>query len=197
VQAAARAGDSEAPRELAPDLIARLPARDPAAMASFFDAYFPRIYGYIRGLVRDEHLAEDLTQDVFLLLQRGLPSFDPARELRPWVFTIVVNRVRDHWRSRRQRSEQELSLLDADESLEIEAPEPGPLEPLLLAESAQEVRRALDELPAGLSEVLYLRAFEGLEFSAIAALVGRNEVAVRKRYSRGLAELRRRLEVSA
>lgn len=190
-------GSEQAVLELSPDLIARLPSREPAALAAFFEAYFPRIYGYVRGLVRDEHLAEDLTQDVFLLIHRGLPNYDPARDLRPWVFTIVVNRVRDFWRSRRHRSEQDLGHLDSDEALEIEGPEAGPLEPLLSAESAEGVRRAVAELPDGLREVLYLRAFEGLDFGVIAGLIGRKEVAVRKRYSRGLAELRRLLEVSA
>jgi RNA polymerase sigma-70 factor (ECF subfamily) len=174
-----------------------LPARDPAALAAFFEAYFPRIYGYVRGLVRDEHLAEDLTQDIFLLLHRGLPSYDPARELRPWVFAVVVNRVRDHWRSRRGRRDLERSSLDEEESPEVPSADPGPLEPLLAAESGERVRAAVERLPDGLREVLYLRAFEGLEFSAIAALIGRNEVAVRKRYSRGLAELRQILESDA
>lgn len=183
--------------DLDPALKAKLPGRDPAALAAFFEAYFPRIYGYVRGLVRDEHLAEDLTQDIFLLLHRGLPSYDPARELRPWVFAVVVNRVRDHWRSRRGRRELERTSLGEEESPEIASADPGPLEPLLAAETGDGVRAAVERLPEGLREVLYLRAFEGLEFEAISALIERNEVAVRKRYSRGLAELRKLLEGQA
>lgn len=189
------AGASEP--DLDPALKARLPARDPAALSAFFEAYFPRIYGYVRGLVRDEHLAEDLTQDIFLLLHRGLPSYDPSRELRPWVFAVVVNRVRDHWRSRRGRRDLERTSLDEEEAPDLPSPDPGPLEPLLAAESGTRVREAVDRLPEGLREVLFLRAFEGLEFAAIAALIDRNEVAVRKRYSRGLAELRKLLESDA
>ena len=65
--------------------------------------YFDRVYGYVRRLVGEDSLAEDVTQDVFLHLQRSFRSYDPARELSPWVFTIATNKVRDHWRSRRHR----------------------------------------------------------------------------------------------
>jgi RNA polymerase sigma factor (sigma-70 family) len=53
--------------------------------------------------------------------------------------------------------------------------------------------RAIDELPESMRAALVLRWQEGLSFEAIAAVLGRNEVAVRKRYSRALEELRRSL----
>ena len=56
------------------------------------DAYFPRLYGYVKSLVKDVHLAEDLTQDIFLQLHRGFPSYDPARALRPRVDPVEALR---------------------------------------------------------------------------------------------------------
>ena len=70
----------------------QLPEQAPKALETFFDVYFGRVYGYVRRLVRDEHLTEDLTQEIFLHVFRALPSYDPDRELRPWVFTIATNK---------------------------------------------------------------------------------------------------------
>lgn len=187
------------PDELDPALLARLPQRDAGAMAAFFEAYFDRVYGYIRGLVRSETLAEDLTQDVFLQIHRNLESYDPTRPLRPWVFTIAVNRVRDHWRSRAHHQGLKDTSLDVEDglALSLEARDSAPDLPLERLEDAEGVRAAVAGLPPTLREVLVLRVFEEQPFEQIAEVLGSNTVAVRKRYSRALAELRQRLGAGA
>lgn len=186
--------DDDFPVERRTELV----AQDPDALGLFFDRYFPRVYGYVKSLVRDQHLAEDLTQDIFLQLHRGFPSYDPARALRPWVFAVAINRMRDFWRSRAHRDRSLTRTFDGeDEQVDVPDEAPGPIEPLLVEESAEALREAVDGLPDTLRETLYLRVFEDLPFAEIGAIVGRNEVAVRKRYSRALAELRVRLEGAA
>ncbi|MEZ6018086.1 MAG: RNA polymerase sigma factor [Planctomycetota bacterium] len=168
--------------------------RDQAALAAFFDAYFERIHGYIRRLVREEHLAEDLTQDVFLHVHRALDSYDPERPLAPWVFTIATNKVRDLWRSRRNQSDhQSLGQEDGLDDPALVAGERSALDGLESSELASQVARAIEGLPDLLRQTLVLRYYEGLSFEAIGAIVDRNETAVRKRYSRALQELRKEL----
>lgn len=179
------------------DVRRRLPERDPEALEQFFDAYFERIWSYVRGMVRSDHLAEDLTQDIFLLLYRGLPTYDPERSLRPWVFTVAINRVRDHWRSRAHRDGLREASIDEEDAVEIEGEDLAPELPLLRQEDAQAVRDAVDRLPDGMRETVHLRVFEELSFAAIGKLLDRNEVAIRKRYSRALEELRRSLGADA
>ena len=182
------------PADLAQGLRDRLPAQDPEALAAFFDLYFPRVYGYLRRLLRDEHLAEDLTQEVFVHVHRALPSYDSDRPLRPWVFTIATNKVRDYWRSRRHRQSQ------TEESVEdlawVDAPlEEGdqPSDQLEAQEVGAALREAVDRLPEGMRVTVFLRVYEGLSFEDIGEMIGRNEVAARKRFSRALSELRRLL----
>jgi RNA polymerase sigma-70 factor, ECF subfamily len=172
----------------------RLPSRDPAALEIFFDAFFSRIHGYLRRLVADEHLAEDLTQDVFLHLYRALPSYDPARELDPWVFTVATNKVRDHWRSRRHHDAQRETSTEGEELEERAASETDAPEAEIVArEDDEAVREAVDSLPDTLRATVLLRVYEGMSFRALAEVFGRSELAVRKRYSRALASLRERL----
>jgi RNA polymerase sigma-70 factor (ECF subfamily) len=169
-----------------------LPARDPAALARFFDLYFGRVHGYVRRLVPDEHLAEDLTQDVFLNIYRALAEYDPERELSPWVFTIATNRVRDLWRSRAQREGRSEPDLDDEggDGLERLTRSARPDEILAEGELLERLRRAVDGLPEGLRMTVLLRVYEQLSFEEIGRILGRNEVAVRKRYSRAMEILR-------
>lgn len=172
-----------------------LPSLAPQALEAFFEHYFTRVYAYIRRLVREEHLAEDLTQDVFLHIQRSLPSYDPERPLSPWVYTIATNKVRDQWRSRRHQEDRHMQRIDQEEG--------GPtlvadsIQPAAAMESTEiqdEVRAAVEELPEMLRTTFVLRFYDGLSFEEIGAMVDRNEAAVRKRYSRALSELREALE---
>jgi RNA polymerase sigma-70 factor (ECF subfamily) len=173
---------------------AALGACEPAALERFYEAYFDRVYGFVRRLLREEHLAEDVTQDIFMHIHKSLPSYDPTRELRPWVFTIATNKVRDFWRSRRHRDAQrELSMSNDDGPPLAVSERRGPEELLEAGEVSQAVAAAIDDLPEIMSTTLVLRYYEGLSFETIGAMVGRNEIAVRKRYSRALDELRQRL----
>ena len=181
--------------ELTADELTALGERRPEALERFFDVYFQRVYGYVKRLVKDEHAAEDLTQDIFMHLHRALSSYDPRRALRPWVYTIATNKVRDYWSS---RTFQDRTQMQGDEDLdgeldarrERQAPERGPREILAGAELSQAVADAVERLPEALRQTLLLRYFEELSFEEIARIIGRSEVAVRKRYSRALRELR-------
>ena len=172
----------------------KLPGHDPEALQTFFDHYFDRIYGYLRRLVRSEHLAEDLAQEVFLHVHRALPRYDPERPLSPWVFTIAMNKVRDHWRSRRvQESRRITSVDDEMSSLELKSGELSPSAVLQAGEAADAVAAAVADLPEMLQQTFVLRFYEKLSFEEIGVMVNRNETAVRKRYSRALGELREAL----
>ncbi len=187
-----------AAEERDPAFLARLVAREREALGRFYELYFERIYGYVRRMVGDDTRAEDVTQEVFLQLQRSFATYDPARDLAPWVFTIATNKVRDLWRSRKHRDESRVASLDAGEDGGIDPPDasPGPLPALQQAELRRALSRAIDELPEGLRAAFVLRWHEGLEFEQIGAVIDRNETAARKRYSRALAHLRQSLERS-
>lgn len=177
--------------ELPEEVRALLPELDAGALAAFFDHYFERVHGYLRRLVREEHLAEDLTQEVFLHVHRSLPSYDPTRPLSPWVFTIATNKVRDHWRSRQSQEDRRGQSVDDEESAPVLADGgAGPTAEIEAGETAGEVAAAVAALPEMLRETFVLRYYEGLSFEEIGRMVDRNETAVRKRYSRALGELR-------
>ena len=166
----------------------RLRSRDPEALERFFDLYFDPVYGRVRGLVENTHEAEDLTQDIFLKIHRSLPSFDPKRSLRAWVFAIAMNRIRDHWRSRRTLRETDHDD-DGTASIDSERPDSE----LERQERDDEVMRAVYRLPFGMRLVFLLRIYDGLTFETIAKILKLTPAAARKRYSRALKLLRKSL----
>ncbi|HPF14580.1 MAG: RNA polymerase sigma factor [Planctomycetes bacterium] len=168
--------------------------RDPAAMGAFFEAYVGPLYRYLWRMVGQAQLAEDLTQDTFLQVQRSLDRYDPERPLRPWVYTIATNLVRDHWRSREHQEQTRRE--DWEDSVgrdRLESSAPGPDHGLQTHEVSEQVQAAIAELPETLRTTFVLRFYQGLSFGEIAELAERSEVAVRKRFSRALDALREQL----
>jgi RNA polymerase sigma-70 factor (ECF subfamily) len=174
-----------------PAFVQLLQAGDPIALGSFFDAHFSNIYSFVHRQVRHDQLAEDLTQDVFLNFHRSTERLDPERRLEPWLYTIAVNRMRDHWRSASYRVTEPNQDAEGEEfDRGLSSADELPTERIERDERAGTLHAAIEELPESLRSTLTLRAIEGLSFKRIAEIIGRNEVAVRKRYSRAVNALR-------
>lgn len=174
--------------------VRELQAHEPEALARFFDLFFDRVYSHVRHMVGEQQLAEDLTQDVFLNVYRRMDAYDPQRDILPWLHTIATNKVRDYWRSRRHADAQRESSIDGEDSaLHLPTEEDGPDRMLESDEIAMRVRQAVASLPQGMRDTVVMRAFEGMPFKQIGELLGRNEAAIRKRYSRALDLLQARL----
>lgn len=73
------------------ELIERCRTGDDTAFAELVDRYKDLVYGLIYRMVRDRGLADDLAQDVFLKIHRGLPYFRGEARLSTWIFRIVQN----------------------------------------------------------------------------------------------------------
>jgi RNA polymerase sigma-70 factor, ECF subfamily len=123
-----------------------------------FDAQFDFVW---RSLIRMGCApadAEDLTQEVFVVVHRRLSAYDHERSLRAWLFGIARNVLRDHSRLARVRRE----VID-DEHEEARS------DPRFRAlEAGSLVRRALLELPEPLRAIVLLHDLEEVEMRAAA-----------------------------
>jgi RNA polymerase sigma-70 factor (ECF subfamily) len=72
-------------------LIQRCRSGDDAAFAQLVDRYKNLVYGLVYRLAADRSLVDDLAQDVFLKIHRGLPYFRGEARLSTWIFRIVQN----------------------------------------------------------------------------------------------------------
>jgi len=170
-------------------MLQRVRRRDPEALELFFDHFYDRIHGHVARLLQDAHLAEDLTHEVFLRLNRALDRLDPDRDPAGWVFTVATNFVRDHWRSRRHKETTRSTALTSDH-LEVLPDQAEDAEQQLARRQEQEaVRQAMAELSDSDREVILLRDYEHLDSSTVAEIIGAKPDAVRQRHSRAVNRL--------
>ncbi len=138
-----------------------------------------------RWMVRSREDAEDIVQEAFL---RAFASFDDLRgaDAKPWLLAIVRNTSMT-WLSRKQR---DFAPLEPDRFAHAG---PGPEAQLLHATDRDQVRSAVDAVPAEFREAIVLREFEGLSYKEIAAITKVPVGTVMSRLSRGREWLRNRL----
>jgi RNA polymerase sigma-70 factor, ECF subfamily len=113
IQDAARRPDvTQQRREEDQVLLARLRAGDQAAFAGIVQAWSPVMLHIARGYVADRATAEDVVQDTWLGVIKGLSRFEGRSMLRSWTFSILVNQART--RGKRDRRVVAWSVLSED-----------------------------------------------------------------------------------
>src|SRR5947199_5435170 len=73
------------------ELVERCRAGDEGAFQELVDRYKDLVFALIARTVQDRSRAEDLAQDVFLRIHRGLPYFRGEAQLSTWIYRIVAN----------------------------------------------------------------------------------------------------------
>ena len=152
---------------------------DRAAFRVLFERHAPRLQSLClrRGLDRAE--AEDLVQQTFLNLHRARFDFREDARLRPWLYTIAFNLLRQRVR---RSSRRPVTSLEFEPAATRGDPE--------RARHREEIRRGLDQLPHGQRDAIVLHWFGGLTFEEVGQVVGAKTSAVKVRAHRGYAKLR-------
>jgi RNA polymerase sigma-70 factor (ECF subfamily) len=154
---------------------------DRDALRFLYVRYADNIYGYVRSIVRDEHAAEDITQDLFAKLPTALARYEPRRvPFAAWILRVARNLALDHIRA-----------LRAVPCAEVRAVEP--LADEFSFERSRALRDALDALPRDQRQVLILRHVMGMTPSEIARSIGKSEASVHGLHHRGRRALQREL----
>jgi RNA polymerase sigma-70 factor, ECF subfamily len=156
------------------------------------------VYNLVARLVQDPGLAEDLTQDAFLKMFRGLAQYDASLRFSSWLFRIAHNTAIDHLRQRR--------VLLATPRLDEDGDEMDPLADLpdLRGDSPEQAAtrrqvaavldRAIDTLRPEYRAVVVLRHHEDLDYEEIAEVTGLPLGTVKTYLHRARKELAARLQ---
>ncbi len=138
---------------------------DISAFPALLEAYRRPVFSYLVRAGVAESDRDDLFQSIFLRVHAAAARYDPARPLAPWLFTIVANAVRDHFR-RQAVPPMTGPGHDPPEPLD---PSPGPERIAAARETMSWLEQALSALPAVQREVLLLTTIAGLPQLAVAA----------------------------
>jgi RNA polymerase sigma-70 factor (ECF subfamily) len=171
-------------------------ARDRAAFGEFYERHERAVLGFFGAVSRRPELAEDLTAETFAAALDGVAAFDPERGTpRMWLFGIARNLLAAS--ARRGRVESAARQRIGLDPLVLRVHHVELIEDLVAAEGEAIVGAWLAELPAEQAEALQARVLDEREYAEIAGDLRCSEAVVRKRVSRGLGRLRRRLSEGA
>lgn len=150
--------------------------------------YFRDVELYLLAICRDQHLAEELTEQVFFKALKGLPTFRGDCDIRTWLCAMGRNAYLSHLRKQKP-------TVDIEE-LNIPDPSRGIEERMADKEQAMDIHRALHALPEPYKEVFSLRIFGQLSFADIGSLFGKTANWACVTYHRARQKIRDALEVS-
>ncbi len=166
-------------------LVARLGSGDESALAEIFRRHGGHVFGLAKRVIRDEELARDTAQDVFVSLWKKPEAFDGSRgSLRTFLLTKTHSRSIDLIRSessRRIREERD-ALLRVDSVPSVD-------EEVWRVTVSSKVRSALTTIPEREREVIELAYFEGFTYREVAVRLGLAEGTVKSRIRSGLSRL--------
>jgi RNA polymerase sigma-70 factor (ECF subfamily) len=167
------------------ELLGRIAAEDRLAFRAFYDRHSGRMLSVLRHLCGNDDLAEDLLQDVFLLVWRKAPSYRPERgEVAGWLYAIARNRVADT-----RRGAPRPRRLGTDEVLVMPAATPA---------VEDEMRLTLQEVLASLApeqrEAVDLAYFSGLTYAETAERLSLPLGTLKSRVRAALARLKESLD---
>jgi RNA polymerase sigma-70 factor, ECF subfamily len=180
-------GDIDPTASPAPDeheLLVRLRAGDEAAFCDLVDRYHPAMVRLALTRVRSRAVAEEVAQEAWLGLLRGIDAFEGRSSLRTWLFRIVINRaisagVRE--RVHLPVHNDELEHSDGRFSQDGRWVTPPThwadevLDRVAAPALVERVRQVIDDLPPAQRDVVTLRDIDGLPSAEVCAILGITE----------------------
>jgi RNA polymerase sigma-70 factor (ECF subfamily) len=167
-------------------LIARIAARDQAALRALLMRHQVRVFRFIERMVRNEAVAEELTNEVFLEVWRNAGSYEGRSSASTWVLSIAHHRAASALRKRREESWNE------DEALKLSDTGDDPEVTVQKTDKGALLRKCMGALSAEHREIIDLVYYHEMSIAEISAAIGipENTVKTRMFYARKkLAEL--------
>jgi RNA polymerase sigma-70 factor (ECF subfamily) len=195
------------------DIVAALRAGDERTFRELFERSYPMMKRVARGYVSSDAVAEEVVQDTWMAIVRGIERFEGRSAFATWAFSILTNQAKRH--SARERralpfssvapADVEQSAVDPDRFQADDEAWPGhwatpprpwqkPERRLLALEAREQLKEALARLPERQRLIVVLRDVEGLPGEEVCDLLGLSQENQRVLLHRGRSRLRAFLE---
>ena len=186
------------------DLLRRLRAGDASAFAELVDTYHSSMVRLAQTFVSSRAIAEEVTQDTWLAVVKGIDRFEGRSSLKTWVFRILANRARSTGAREQRTTPVDLSDESTVDRRRFDAggawADPPAhwsdeiVDRLSSGPLVAEVRAAVSELPESQRAVVTLRDLEGLSSKEVCEVLEISEANQRVLLHRGRSRVRARLE---
>ena len=171
------------------ELVERCRQGDETAFRELVDQYKGLVFALIARSIPNRARAEELAQDVFLKVHKGLPYFRGESRLSTWIYRIVINTLSQ------QRPELAAASLDETDEDDRPALQPGADDPafgdLVLKDRLQ---KAIEQLPVRYQVLINGHYLKGMQYDELAAALDMPMGTVKTHLHRAKRQLRRLLE---
>jgi RNA polymerase sigma-70 factor, ECF subfamily len=181
-------------------LVKRLQSGDPSAFETLVRVYAPRLLAVTRRFLRNEEDAQDALQDSLVSAFRAIQNFSGNSQLGTWLHRIAVNAALMRLRSRSRDRESSIDDLlpqfveDGHQTKSSVAWSSTAESLLERRETAELVRRSIDQLPESYRAILLLRDIEEIDTEEAARMLDMTPGAVKTRLHRARQALRTLLD---
>ena len=163
-------------------LVRRSQDGDAEAFRTLVEGYKNALFGVAYLMTRDRRVAEDAVQEGLIQIWKHLPSLRDPTRIKPWLIQIVVNEVKQQFRTKQVPS---LPIEAADIACDDNAPE----EQAMSSERRRLIKQALSGLPQEQREAVVLRFYSDLSVPEIAAATRTPEGTIKSRLNRAMTRL--------
>ncbi len=169
---------------------------DRQAFSRLLDRYLSPLRRFLFRLGAAEPELDDLTQEVFVVVIRGLKTFRRDARFSTWLFGVAVNAFRSA--RRKTATAERAAPTERDDAAisAVEDPSPSPDASAEAAEHGSRLFALLARLPLQLREAFVLRHVEGMEPALAAEVIGVPEGTLRRRVFEARERLRQWLDVA-
>ena len=178
----------------------------PRAFATLMRRYEARLTKYVNGFVKNNDLAQDLTQEVFLRAYRSRKTYTPKASFAAWIYRIATNLCHDEFRKRRASPTVSLNTsftfqlnekgdeetCELHEMLPDDSVSPPDVE-IEKEEQKARLRSAIESLSEKHRAVILMHVYKDMEYAEIAKQLGCSVGTVKSRMHYAIKSLKRML----
>jgi RNA polymerase sigma-70 factor, ECF subfamily len=178
------------------ELMLRVRDGDAASFEVLLRRYRLPLVSFFRRMVRDQGMAEDLAQEVFLRVYKSRERYQPEARFTTWLYRIATNLALNAIRDRKDEVSDTPSE-DAEGAPVVERfvdPHPTVEQRLLQDDRQRLIRQAVEALPENQRTAVILHKYQEADYRQIAKILSVSESAVKSLLFRAYETLRMRLE---
>lgn len=151
---------------------------DSDAFAQLYNYTFNKVYNYCRHYLRDDYLAQDAVQEVYISALKNLSKLNDATLFIAWINQIAFHTCYDMCKA----NHSDYGDIDSELIEEISDSSPGanPEESYMDSDEAARLRAAIDKLPPTQKQLVTLRYFNGLKIDEIVSMTDISKSTVKR-----------------
>ena len=167
------------------------------AFEMIIQKYQSPLANYIGRIVKENELALDITQEVFIKAYSSLHSYRQEYKFKTWLFKIASNSVIDYWRKKKIKAfsiDQEYGKNGDSVPFQIPSKDPSLDKTIELHEVQEKIEEYMEKLPASLKELFVWRHINDLSYEEMAEIKGIPVGTIKNRVFQAKEMLRKYME---